>query len=271
MNSENTGTVLVTGASSGIGFATATLFQQRGWQVFGLSRSGRVPEGVQALIADVAKSEEVLAAVQELLRFSPGLNVVVHAAGVSGASSVEDFPLAEASKIMNTNWFGTLHLMQATFPHLRQQTTASFVAVSSIAGLVAVPFHAIYSSSKYAVEALVESARMELSGTGVKVVSVCPGDTATSIISHQERASVDAVQEVYRHNYERAERAMRESVDKGIPPSQVADAIWQVTQRPKPSVRYLVGGFLQRLAPFAKRLLGAKLFERAMKVYYGLR
>lgn len=262
--------VLVTGASSGIGKATALYFQERDWMVFGLSRSGRVPEGVQAVLADVAKPEEVRTAVQEVMNRAQRLDAVVHAAGIGGSGSLEDFPLEEVRKIMNTNWFGTVHLLQACLPHLRQRSKAAFVAVSSIAGLMGVPFHGVYSASKFAVEALVESARMELSGTGVKVVSVCPGDTATPIIGNQHRAGVEEVQPIYQKNYKRAERAMRESVDKGLPPERVAAIIWQAVNHKRPPVRYIVGDFIQKLAPLAKRWLGAQLFERIMKLYYGL-
>ena len=267
---NNARTVLVTGASSGIGYTTAAHFQKAGWRVFGLSRSGRAPDGVEVLRADVGQAQEVAQAITQLLEAVPNLDAVIHAAGIGGAGSLEDFPLAEAEKIMQTNWFGTLHLLKYSLPHLRQQNNARFVVISSIAGLTGVPFHGVYSASKFAVEALVESVRMELSGSTVKVVSVCPGDTATSIISHQHRAQVEDVQAVYRTNYERAERAMRESVDKGIPPEQVAELVWQAVHHPNPNVRYLAGGFLQRLAPFAKRLLGSRLFEWAMKKYYGL-
>lgn len=262
--------VLVTGASSGIGQATAIFFMKQGWKVFGLSRSGRVPEGVQPLLADVAEATQVKAAIQDLIEQEQRLDAVVHAAGIGGSGSLEDFPVEEARKIMDTNWYGTLHLLQASMPHLRALPQAAFVVVSSIAGLMGVPFHGVYSASKFAVEAVVESARMELSGTGVQVVSVCPGDTATPIIGNQHRASVEDVQPIYRKNYEQAERAMRESVDKGLPPERVAEVIWQAVTKKRPAVRYVVGDFLQKLAPFAKRLLGAQLFERVMKTYYGL-
>lgn len=271
MSTQQINTVLITGASSGIGYTTAQYFCARGWQVFGLSRSGRVPEGVIPLRASVADPEAVTAAVDELLTQADGLQAVVHAAGIGGAGSIEDFSLAEAKKIMDTNWYGTLHLMQSTLPHLRQQKTACFVAVSSVAGLMGVPFHGIYSASKFGVEALVESARLELSGTGVSVVSICPGDTATPIIGHQHRASLEDVQPVYRANYEKAERAMRESVDSGIPPEKVAAVIYRAANSKQPAVRYVVGDVLQKLAPLAKRLLGAQIFERIMKRYYGLR
>ncbi len=262
--------VLITGASSGIGETTAKYFHERGWTVFGLSRSGRVPEGVQALLADVAKPEEIQAAVQEIMNRTQRLDAVVHAAGIGGSGSLEDFPLEEVRKIMDTNWYGSVHLLQTCLPHLRQRSRAAFVAVSSIAGLMGVPFHGVYSASKFAVEALVESARMELSGTGVKVVSVCPGDTATPIIGNQHRAGVEDLQPIYQENYERAERAMRESVDKGLSPERVAAIIWQAVNHKQPPVRYIVGDFIQKLAPLAKRIFGAQLFERVMKLYYGL-
>ncbi|WP_026211417.1 SDR family NAD(P)-dependent oxidoreductase [Lewinella cohaerens] len=262
--------MLVTGASSGIGYATASFFVNQGWVVYGLSRSGKVPAGVKPLVADVTNGllvQEVLAAV---FATTGRLDVVVNAAGIGGASSVENIPFVEAKKIFDTNVYGTLAVMQASLPYLRQGQHTTFIAISSIAGVVGVPFHGIYSASKFAVEGLIESLRLELHGTGVTAVSVCPGDTATPIIGNQYRAKPTDLPEVYQTNYEKAERAMRESVDEGIAPLRIVETIDRIIKKSSPNPRYYVGGFIQQLAPMAKRLLPRKWFETIMKAYYGV-
>jgi NAD(P)-dependent dehydrogenase (short-subunit alcohol dehydrogenase family) len=170
---------------------------------------------------------------------------------------------------MDTNLFGSLTVLQACLPFLREQGSGTIVIVSSIAGLMGVPYHGIYSASKAAVEVMVESLRLELMGSGVRVVSVCPGDTATPIIGHQFRARPEVVPVFYQQNYERAERAMRESVDQGYPPEKVAAAIARICETPSPRVRYMVGPWLQTVAPLVKRFVPSRFFEWALGKYYG--
>lgn len=262
--------MLVTGASSGIGHVTAAFFVSQGWVVYGLSRSGKVPVGVMPLVADVVDAERVKEALAGMFVATGRLDAVVNAAGIGGASSIENIPIAEAKKIFETNVYGTLTVVQAALPYLRENQQGTFIAISSIAGLVGVPFHGIYSASKFAVEGMIESLRMELHGTGVRAVSICPGDTATPIISHQFRALPKDLPEVYQMNYEKAERAMRESVNDGIPPVLIAEAIQRIIKTSSPGSRYPVGGHIQQLAPMAKRILPLKWFERIMKAYYGV-
>lgn len=263
--------VLITGASSGIGFTTAELFLAKGWRVFGLSRSGRVPEGVVALIADINIPSELKIAFGKMLKKTEQLDAVVHAAGIGGAGPLECFPLEEARKIMETNFFGSVNVAQVSLPYLRQQSSSYLIFISSIAGVMGVPFHGVYSASKFATEGLVESMRQELIGSGVQVVSVCPGDTATPILGHQFRSKKEAVSAFYVDNYEKADTAMRESVNKGISPKQVAQAIFMITQKKVPKNRYFVGEWLQRISPYIKRIIPSWLFEVIMKKYYGLK
>lgn len=171
---------------------------------------------------------------------------------------------------MDTNYFGMLYLLQATLPIMRQQGSGTFVAISSIAGLMGVPFHSVYSASKFAVEATIESVRLELVGSGVRALSICPGDTATPIIGNQYRAAEHDVPDFYRANFKKTDDAMRLSVDKGIPPEQVAEAIYNAVLLPHPAVRYPVGDWLQRVSPTIKRWLPASWFESIMRQYYGI-
>lgn len=260
--------VLVTGASSGIGYATAAYFLAQGWTVFGMSRSGITPDGVHPLKADITQPEAVQTALQYLLAHTHRLDAVVNAAGIGGAGALENFPLPEIQKIMDTNFYGSLHVLQATLPVMRAQGRGIFVVISSIAGLMGIPFHGTYCASKFAVEGLVESLRLELTGSGVHAVSICPGDTATPIIGHQYRAPEADVPAFYRTNFKKADDAMRNSVAVGISPDQVAATVFKVVSLPAPTVRYTVGDWLQRAAPTIKNWLPTRWFEAIMRKYY---
>ncbi|PTM13325.1 MAG: short-chain dehydrogenase/reductase [Bacteroidetes bacterium] len=267
---SNSPCALITGASSGIGYATAAFFLTKGWRVYGLSRSGKVPAGVLPLVVDITDESSLAQAVKELVKETGRLDAVINAAGIGGAGVLETFPVAEARKIMETNFFGTLLVLQATLPLMRENGRGTFVAISSIAGLLGVPFHGLYSASKFAVEGLIESLRLELTGTGVRAVSICPGDTATPIMGNQYRAQTDELPIFYQKNYTKADLAMRDNVDQGIPPEQVAAAIFRTVLQEHPNIRYPVGSWLQIISPLVKRFLPGRLFERMMAGYYGL-
>lgn len=270
MNKVEEKVALITGASSGIGYATAVYLRDKGWKVYGLSRSGKVPEGIHPLVADIVDRAQLEAAFSDLWTAEHRLDAVINSAGIGGAGPIEYIPMEEARKVMETNYFGSLQVAQVCLPYLRQQDRASLVFVSSIAGLIGVPFHGAYSASKFAVEALVEAVRIELTGSNVRAVSVCPGDTKTGIIGNQYRAKAADLPDFYQETYHRADTRMRSSVSDGIPPVQVSMAIYRAIQQDHPRVRFIVGDALQRSANMIKRLTPSKAWEVIVRWYFGL-
>ena len=261
---------IVTGASSGIGAAVAELLAQRSYTVYGLSRRLCTIPGVHPLPADITQPDTLRAAVAQVMQEQGRLDVVIHSAGIGGAAPVEQMPVDEARRIMETNFFGAFHVAQATVPHLRRSGSAYLIMISSIAGLLGVPFHGIYSASKFALEGLVESLRLELRRTGVQVVSVCPGDTRTAIQQGQYRMDPAEALPPYRLAYAKANTAMKENVEKGQPASLVAEQIYRVLQLEQTSVRYPLGDLMQKASAYAKRLLPSRQFEKILATYYGL-
>lgn len=270
MRVTNSPVALITGASSGIGQAVSEQLLKLGYIVYGLSRSGRAPAGVTALTADIGKAETVQQAVSDLIQQSGRLDVVINAAGIGGAGPVEAIPVAEARKVIETNFFGALNVAQATLPHLRRRERAHLIMVSSIAGLMGIPYRGIYSASKAAVEMLVESIRLEVRASGVRVFSVLPGDTATPIIGHQYRMPYEQVDSFYRESYREADQAMVDHVQEGMSPDFVAGEIIKLLQNDRPAVRYPIGALVQKASTLAKRLLPSRVYERILAGYYKL-
>ncbi len=262
---------LVTGASSGMGAATAERLLTEGYTVYGMSRSGKAPKDVLPIVADIIQIDQVQAAVQGIIDRHQQLDLVVHAAGISGSGPIEQMPLEEARKIMETNFFGALHVARATVPHLRVQSRpTTLIMVSSISGLLAIPFRGIYSASKFALEGMVEALRLETRNTPLRVVSVCPGDVQTPILSHQYRMPPEEVAAVYRPAFAKAEAEMDANVGHGIEAEVVADAILQIIRNKAPRVRYPIGMLVQKASTVAKRWLPSKTFEGILAKYYGL-
>ncbi|MEM1215854.1 MAG: SDR family NAD(P)-dependent oxidoreductase, partial [Bacteroidota bacterium] len=180
-------------------------------------------------------------------------------------------PPAEAERVMNTNFFGSFHVAQAALPLLRQTGKTRLIFVGSIGGLVAVPYYGVYSASKFAVEGLVESLRLELTQTQVAVTCLEPGDVSTPIIGREYRQPPSEVPEVYREGFQNVMDDMAKGVAEGYPADRVAQRIYQLTTTSRSApVRKTVGDAVQRLAPVLKRILPHKVVEQIVRSYYRL-
>jgi NAD(P)-dependent dehydrogenase (short-subunit alcohol dehydrogenase family) len=167
---------LVTGASSGIGAATAELLAASGHAVFGASRHGTAPQGVRALQMDVDEARSVRAGVEQVVVDAGGLDVVVNAAGWALAGPVETTSISEAEAQLQTNFWGAVRVTRAALPRLRASGEGLVVNVSSLGGLFGLPFQAYYSASKFALEGWSEALAYEVAPFGVGVTLVEPGN-----------------------------------------------------------------------------------------------
>ncbi|MBM3273629.1 MAG: SDR family oxidoreductase [Candidatus Sericytochromatia bacterium] len=188
---------LVTGASSGIGRDLALGLAREGAIVAAMARSegkltelaASAPAGrVLPVVGDVASDESTSRAVESAVNACGGrLDGLIHSAGISMSGRVEDVSLDVFREVMETNFFSTIRLVKAALPHIRQQR-GHIVAISSIAGFVSYPFGSGYAASKHALQALLDSLRLELAPAGVHVLSVCPGYVRTDIAKNARRA-----------------------------------------------------------------------------------
>jgi short-subunit dehydrogenase len=263
--------VLVTGASSGIGAATARLLGERGFQVFGTSRHPErlraEPAGLRWIAMDVREEESVRAGLAEVRAASAGLDALVCNAGVGIFGSVEEVELARARELFETNFFGALRLLRAVLPAMREAGRGRVVVVGSLAGRAPIPFQAHYSASKAALDALVLALRNELHGTGVQVSLVEPGDIRTAFNERTEWG--DARGSPYGERRARAERAIRESLPAAPGPELVARWIHRALTARRPRVRYPVGPESWNV-PLGRRLLPDRLVLRLIRSHFGL-
>lgn len=181
--------VLVTGASSGIGRATAVAFARAGAHVALLAREEgplqRLAEELASLpgrrlpvVADVREPEQVRAAVERTVEAFGGVDVLVSNAGVGLTASIAQGRLANMRHVVDVNLFGTVHAVQAVYPHMREQRRGVIVIVSSVAGRIAMPYGGVYSATKAGLIALADALRLELAEDGIRVVTVLPGYTS---------------------------------------------------------------------------------------------
>jgi NADP-dependent 3-hydroxy acid dehydrogenase YdfG len=257
--------VLVTGASSGIGQACAALLAAQGCKVYGASRRALAVNGVTPLAMDVTDDRSVANAVTMLLNREGRLDAVVNNAGIAIAGALEDCTIADAKEQFDVNVFGALRVCRAILPTMRQQRVGHIINIGSIGGLVAIPYQGLYSASKFALEGLTESLRLEVRDLGIRVVLIEPGDHRTALTQHRRIVTSD----VYREPSGRAIERMASDERNGADPEGVARLVYRIIRNPRPRLRYTAGPVVQRAAVWLKRLMPYAVMERAMRVYYG--
>jgi NAD(P)-dependent dehydrogenase (short-subunit alcohol dehydrogenase family) len=239
-------TVLVTGASSGIGAAIASLLHARGFTVFGTSRRGAgSPQGFPMLTLDVTSDASVRACVDDVLARVGRLDLLVNNAGYALEGAIEETSLAEAQAQFDTNFFGVVRMVKAVLPGMRKARAGKIVNIGSLAGLTAVPFSAFYCATKFALEGYSESLWFELQPFGIHVSLLEPGWVRSNITDASRTASTPLPE--YDGPRNGAVAAIARAVEAGSSPDLVAHAVLHVAQSPAPRLRYRVGSDAQWL------------------------
>ena len=247
---------LVTGASSGIGEATAQRLAMAGYKVYGTSRRGAQARerSFEMLRLDVTSDESVEAAVGEVMRLSGRIDLLVNIAGFSVApAGAEESSIEQARSIFDTNFFGIVRMTRAVVPHMRHQRGGRIINIGSVFGFLPAPYMALYAATKHAIEGYSESLDHELRTTGIRVSVIEPANTNTQFDANllEPDAKVDA----YREIRAVVAKRMTEMVAAGDQPGVVADAVLKAAIAAHPKLRYAAGGrasrlrLLRRLAP----------------------
>lgn len=198
------------------------------------------------------------------------LDVVVNNAGFGLAGAIEDTSIEEAKAQLETNFFGTLRVCRAVLPIMRKQGGGYIINIGSLAGRISVPFQALYSASKFAIEGLTEALRLEVRPYGIRVVLIEPGDLATEFTAHRRRTAESQQNTAYRERCETALRIMEASEAEGSTPEVVARLLERIIEDPSPRLRYTVGPMFQRAMAELRKIMPARLFEWSLARYYRL-
>lgn len=262
--------VLVTGVSSGFGKAIATRLAEDGHKVYGTVRR-EVPsiEGVTYLVADVQDEKAVSAAFDELISKEGRIDVFINNAGMGIGGPLEFCPVSEVQRQMDVNFMGMVRWLSKVVPVMRRQKSGKIICMSSIGGLMGLPYQGAYSASKFAVEGYCEALRLELRGTGVHVTVVEPGDFSTGFTAKRASVCPADVADAY-PSYEKSLAGIEKDEMTGLKPEYLAKVISGIVRKKNPAYRYVVSSFLQRLSVFAKWLLPAPVFAWILSLYYNL-
>ena len=266
--SQNPKVALVTGASAGIGQACADLLSRAGWSVAGASRRGTASAGGQGLVMDVDDDASVRDGVQHVLLAHGRIDAVVAAAGWGMAGAVEHTPVEEAKAQFETNFWGCVRLVQAVLPAMRAQRSGRIVLISSIAGVLGVPFQAFYSASKFALEGLGEALAYEVAPFGIDVTLVQPGNVRTDFTASRRLVGMD--DPVYGAAVAKAVGLMERDEANGAAPHDIAVAVRRVLETKRPPRRVSAGKASERVAILAKRVMPYRMFEAGAKGSLGV-
>ncbi|MBR6063345.1 MAG: SDR family oxidoreductase [Bacteroidales bacterium] len=262
--------ILITGISSGFGMETARLLSQEGHVVYGTVRRNVEPlPGVHYLKVDVRHREAVQNAVKQMVKQEGRIDVLINNAGMGIGGPVEFATEEEIREQMDANFMGLVNFVTAVLPIMRKQGKGKIVALSSIGGVMGLPFQGFYSASKFAIEGYCEALRLEVQQFGIQVVVMRPGDFSTGFTaSRKKTVNADAMQ-VYR-SYAESMGKVEHDETGGLKPQVLARKISQIIRKKNPRHGYVVASLEQRLSVFLKRVLPARWFAKILGNYYKL-
>jgi NAD(P)-dependent dehydrogenase (short-subunit alcohol dehydrogenase family) len=261
---------LVTGASSGIGKATAERLAMAGYKVYGTSRRGAQAgqRSFAMLPLDVTRDESVEAAVNELIRLEGQIDLLVNNAGFGVApAGAEESSIEQARSIFETNFFGIVRMTRAVVPYMRKQGGGRIINIGSVLGFLPMPYGALYAATKHAIEGYSESLDHELRTRGIRVSVIEPAYTQTPFDTNFLEA--DAKLDEYREIHAALAKKMKELVEAGDKPRVVADTVLRAALAARPKLRYAAGGRASRLQ-FLRRFAPAGLVDAGIRRDLGL-
>ncbi len=247
--------VIITGASSGIGLATAELFAQKGYRTYGLSRRKQGRTDFIEIQADVNDEESVKSAIASILKEQDQIDILVNNAGFAMVGATEENSIAQVKAIFETNFFGVVRMTNAVLPTMRKQRSGRILHIGSIVGLIPSPYMSYYSATKHAVEGYAESLDHEIRKFGIRSIVIEPGFMKTAVSS--QSLNMDNPIQEYSSERESVRKLIEHGVDAGPSPDLVAEKLLEAAEVSSPRLRYPVGkdakmiSFIRRFAPRA--------------------
>jgi len=262
--------VLITGASAGIGKATALLLLEKGYIVYGAARrvekmNDLLAMGAKILAMDVTDETSMTSGIDTIIRTEGRIDVLINNAGFGSYGALEDVPISDARYQLEVNLFGPARLTQLVLPHMRRQGSGKIINVSSIGGKAAMPLGGWYHASKFALEAYSDSLRMEVRPFGIDVIVIEPGgiqsewgDIATN---NMIKVSAGTAYKTLIDGAVRMTEKMKANKKAAAPPGLIADLIHKAVTAAEPGTRYSAG-YMSGTVLFMKKWLSDKMMDK---------
>ena len=262
---ENKTIAVVTGGSSGIGRATAQSLRLKGCTVYELSRRDNPPSGVHHLTADITDEKQVKTAIDTVIEREGQIDILVNNAGYGISGAAEMTASADAHAQLELNLYGMDNVTRAVLPHMREKGSGRIVCVSSIAGILPIPFQLWYSVSKAAIDAYVLALQNEIRPYGVSVCAVMPGDIATGFTAARKKS--DSGSEIYGGRIERSVATMEKDEQGGMSPDKAGRYIAKIAMKKHTRPLKAIGFSYKSVAVLTK-ILPRSLSNRIVGMIY---
>ena len=265
--------VLITGISSGFGKSIARVLSAKGNIVYGLSRKQNedLTGEIKVLQGDVTDMNSVEKAVSTLIGIEGRIDVLVNNAGMGITGSIEDSSPEDIQLLMRTNFIGYVNMIQAVLPSMRKHGGATIVNISSIGGIMGLPYQGFYSASKFAVEGLSEALRMELLPFKVKVIVIRPGDFRTNFTANRKPLKQSETVSSYKAQSLKTLSIIEKDENGGLSPDFLAGKLAKILEKKHPCHNYIIATLEQKFAVVLKRVLPGSWFSSILSSHYGIK
>ena len=265
--------ILITGISSGFGKAISELLATKGETVYGISRkqTENLEGSIKVLQADVTDVNSVQKAISTLLNKEGHIDLLINNAGMGISGSIEDSSHEAIHLQMSTNFMGYVNMIQAVLPSMRKQGNGTIVNISSIGGLMGLPYQGFYAASKFAVEGMSESLRMELIPFHIKVIVIQPGDFYTSFTANRKPVITETNNSDYSAQFQKTLSLIEKDEKGGLKPEYLARKLSKILKKKNPCHSYIVATLEQKFAVVLKRILPGSVFSSILSSHYGIK
>jgi len=262
-------TVFITGASSGIGKATATLFHSKGWKVIATMRNPAAEtelnklENVIVLQCDVTDTDSIKNSINTGIQTFGNIDILVNNAGYYTIGPFETTTDEQIRRQIDTNLVGLISVTKEIIPHFRKQLSGTIINISSVAGKVTFPLQTLYHATKWGVEGFSESLQYELKQFNIKVKIIEPGATKTDFFGRSMTVTKDDNLKVYDSYYQKVMNILMKNVEKGSNPEEIAQTIYNAATDNNSRLKYLTGKLSEIV--YVRKLLPERLFRAIVR------
>lgn len=260
--------IIITGASSGFGKATAEILSAKGHIVYGLCRREMLDSDIHYRKCDVRNREQIATVVAEIVKELGRVDVLINNAGMGIGGALELATEEEIDLQMGTNFMGCVNMCQAVLPYMRKARRGKIINLSSIGGVMGLPYQGFYSASKFAIEGFSEALAAEVTGFGIRVCMVEPGDFATGFTGSRKNSQATMNDPDYGPIFKRSLAIIEKEENGGLQPEVLARRIVKLVEQKKPPLRNVVANLEQWLSTVIKRVLTGNQMVGILRDYY---
>ena len=265
--------ILITGASSGIGKSCAIALAEYGYTVYGVSRKDQASDtqNLHFITCDVTNRDSVKKAVDAVILKEGRIDVLMNNAGAGIVGALDLVTPEEYNFQMKVNVEGVANMCCAVIPYMRKRKQGMVINVSSVGGIMGLPFQGLYSASKFAIEGYTEALRLELHPFNIRVKLIEPGDFNTGFTSSRVSSQATVADADYAAQYAKTLHILENNENTGSHPSKIANLILQIVKRDSRKFRYPVGNIIERLSICVKRLVPGRMYQWILRVFYQIK